>query len=127
MCRREAAPARPFASRNVFVAGDFNQSQELTDPILTRSGAVNALDSLAAEGREQARRARRASMGTAPVDLDYEPDALPGSRHRIDLAYEAGMRVVDAGFARVPRVESPLMTSDHALLYFDAVPRGATS
>lgn len=108
-----------FPRNHVFIAGDFNETREFADPVLAKYDLTNALDSLAARGPEAARRARRASTGTAPVVISVDPSLPVGSRHTIDLGYQSGFEVLDAAHARVPRVDSKLRSSDHAFLTFD--------
>jgi endonuclease/exonuclease/phosphatase family metal-dependent hydrolase len=115
----EQLVASGFPGERVFLAGDFNQVQALTDPILHPHGLVNVNDALASTGELGAARARLADVGTAEVDLKLVPGAKPGDLHRIDLAYQSGMDVTDVGLGAVQRHEFDGDATDHLGLVVD--------
>ena len=115
----EQLVARGFSGERIFLAGDFNQVQALTDPILSGHGLVNVNSALASSGAAGEARAKLADVGTAAVDVSKVPGAKPGDLHRIDLAYESGMDVTDVGLGAVQRHEFPGDATDHLALVVD--------
>lgn len=111
--------ASGFSGERIFLAGDFNQVQALTDPILTPYGLMNVNTALAQQGELGKARARLADVGTAAVDVSKVSGAKPGDLHRIDLAYASGMDVTDVAIGKVQRHEFDGDATDHLGLVVD--------
>lgn len=115
----EQLVARGFSGDRIFLGGDFNQVQALTDPILNPYGLVNVNDALASTGEAGDARARLADVGTAQVDINRVAGAKIGDLHRIDLGYASGAEVTDVALGAVQRHEFDGDATDHLALVVD--------